>query len=70
MLLIDTHANGDALRDNLAPDISVYAANNVPDVDAKTDFSKMELFVNSNLRKHPIHSVTQRTHKRKTWLRE
>jgi hypothetical protein len=38
-------SNGDAQRDNLAPDISVYAADNVPDADTKTDFSKMELFV-------------------------
>ncbi|KIM72264.1 hypothetical protein PILCRDRAFT_76679 [Piloderma croceum F 1598] len=45
LVLVDTHANGDALRDNLAPDISVYAADNVPDADAKTDFSRMELFV-------------------------
>ena len=33
------------MRDNLAPDISVYAANDVPDADAKTEFSRMELFV-------------------------
>jgi len=45
LVLVDTHANGDALRDNLAPDISVYAADNIPDADAKTDFSRMELFV-------------------------
>jgi hypothetical protein len=45
MVLVDTHANPDAHRDNLAPDISVYAADNVPDADVKTDFSKMELFV-------------------------
>ena len=45
LVLVDTHANGDALRDNLAPDISVYATNNIPDADAKTDFSRMELFV-------------------------
>jgi len=45
LVLVDTHANGNTLRDNLAPDISVYTANNVPDADAKTDFSKMELFV-------------------------
>jgi hypothetical protein len=45
LVLVDTHANGDALRDNLAPDISVYVADNVPDADAKTDFSRMELFV-------------------------
>jgi len=43
-VLVDTHANPDAQRDNLAPDISVYAVDNVPD-DAKTDFSKMDLFV-------------------------
>jgi hypothetical protein len=45
LVLVGTLANGDALRDNLAPDISVYAADNVPDADAKTDFSRMELFV-------------------------
>jgi hypothetical protein len=45
LLLVDTHANPDAQRDNLTPDISVYATDNVPDADAKTDFSKMELFV-------------------------
>jgi len=45
LVLVDTHANPDAQRDNLAPDISVYAADNVPDADAKTDFSRMELFV-------------------------
>ena len=44
-VLVDTHANPDVQRDNLAPDISVYADDNVPDADAKTDFSKMELFV-------------------------
>jgi hypothetical protein len=42
---VDTHANPDAQRDNLAPDVSVYAADNVPDADAKIDFSRMELFV-------------------------
>jgi hypothetical protein len=45
LVLVDTHANPDALRDNLAPDISLYAADNVPDADTKTDFSKMELFI-------------------------
>ena len=45
LVLVDTHANPDALRDNLAPDISLYAADNVPDTDTKTDFSKMELFI-------------------------
>ena len=38
LVLADTHANPDAQRNNLAPDISVYAADNVPDADAKTDF--------------------------------
>jgi hypothetical protein len=45
LVLVHTHANPDAQRDNLVPDISVYAADNVPDADAKTDFSRMELFV-------------------------
>jgi hypothetical protein len=44
LVLIDTHANPDAQRDNLAPDISLYAADNFPDADTKMDFSKMELF--------------------------
>ncbi|KIM77223.1 hypothetical protein PILCRDRAFT_625276 [Piloderma croceum F 1598] len=45
LVFVDTHANPDTQRDGLAPDISIYAPNNVPDVGAKTDFSKMELFV-------------------------
>ena len=45
MVLVDTHANPDAQRDNLAPDVSVYAADNIPEAGTKTDFSKMELFV-------------------------
>ena len=45
LVLVDTHAIPDAQRDNLAPDISIYAADNVPDANTKTDFSKMELFV-------------------------
>ena len=45
LILVDTHANPDALGDNLAPDISLYAADNIPDADTKTDFSKMELFI-------------------------
>jgi hypothetical protein len=45
MVLVDSHANPDAQWDNLAPDISVYAPDNVPDTDAKTNFSKMKLFV-------------------------
>ncbi|KAF8234088.1 hypothetical protein L208DRAFT_1394550, partial [Tricholoma matsutake] len=42
---IDTHANPDTQRDKLAPDISIYPINDQPQGDAKTDFSKMELFV-------------------------
>jgi hypothetical protein len=45
LVLVDTHANPDAQRDNLALDISLYAADNIPDADTKTDFSKMELFI-------------------------
>ena len=45
LVLVDTHANPDTQRDSLAPDILVYAPDNVPDADAKTDFFKMELFV-------------------------
>jgi hypothetical protein len=42
---LDTHSNPDPQRDNLTPDISVYADGDVPDTDAKTDFSKMKLFI-------------------------
>ena len=45
MVLVDTYANPDPQRDNLVPDISVYANDDVPDAGTKTDFSKMELFV-------------------------
>jgi hypothetical protein len=45
LVLVDTHANPDGQRYNLAPDISVYADDNVPDADAKTNLSKMELSV-------------------------
>jgi hypothetical protein len=45
LVLINTHANGDAQRDNLAPDISIHAVDNVSDADVKTNFSRMELFV-------------------------
>jgi hypothetical protein len=45
LVLVDSHANPDTQRDNLVPDISVYAADDVPDTNTKTDFSKMELFV-------------------------
>jgi hypothetical protein len=49
LVLVDTHANPDTQRDNLAPDISVYAGDNVPDADTKTDFSKMELLIELKL---------------------
>ena len=42
---INTHANPDTQRDKLAPDISIYPINDQPQGDAKTDFSKMVLFV-------------------------
>jgi len=42
---IDTHANPDTQRDKLAPDIGIYSINDQPQGDAKTDFSKMDLFV-------------------------
>jgi hypothetical protein len=49
LVLVDTHANPDTQRDNLAPDISVYADDNVPDADAKMDFFKMVLFIELEL---------------------
>jgi hypothetical protein len=42
---IDAHANPDTERDKLAPDIGVYSINDEPQGNTKTDFSKMELFV-------------------------
>jgi hypothetical protein len=48
-VLIDTHTNPDTQRDNLVPDISVYADDNVPDAGTNTDFSKMELFIELKL---------------------
>ena len=48
-MLVDTHANPDPQRDNLAPDISVYAYDDVPDAATKTDFSKMDLFIELKL---------------------
>jgi Fungal protein kinase len=42
---IDAHASPDTLRDKLAPDIGVYLHDNLPRNGTKTDFSKMELFV-------------------------
>jgi Fungal protein kinase len=43
--LIDTHVNPDIRCDRLTPDLSIYPFNNPPEGDAKTDFSKMGLFV-------------------------
>jgi hypothetical protein len=42
---IDTHANPDTECDKLAPDIGVYLIDDQPQRDAKTDFSKMDLFI-------------------------
>ena len=61
-MLIHTHANQDTQRDNLAPDISVYVDGNVPDADAKTDFSKVELFIELKRAETSDDSVTQRIH--------
>ena len=41
----DTHANPDTECDKLTPDVGVYPTNDQPQDDAKTDFSKMHLFV-------------------------
>jgi hypothetical protein len=42
---IDTHANPVTKCDKLAPDIGVYTIDDQPQGDAKTDFSKMDLFI-------------------------
>jgi hypothetical protein len=42
---VDTHPKPDTQRDTLTPDISIYTIDNQPRGDAKTDFSKMDLFV-------------------------
>jgi len=42
---IDTHANPDTKCDNLVPDISIYAIDDQLQGDAKTNSSKMGLFV-------------------------
>ena len=44
-MLIDTHANPDTQRDNLAPDISVYADDNVPDADAKMEYYDRSIII-------------------------
>jgi len=43
--LIDTHANPDTECDKLAPDVGVYPIHDQPQGDTKTDFSKMDLFI-------------------------
>ena len=48
-MLIDTHANPDTQRDNLAPDISVYADDNVPDADAKMEYYDRSIIIVSRL---------------------
>ena len=42
---IDTSVNPDVQRDKLAPDLSIYHKDDQPEGNAKTDFSKMDLFV-------------------------
>jgi hypothetical protein len=42
---IATHSNSDTQGDELTPDISIYAISDQPQEYGKTDFSKMELFV-------------------------
>ena len=42
---IDTSVNPDVQRDKLAPDLSIYHSDDQPERNAKTDFSKMDLFV-------------------------
>jgi len=42
---VDAHAIPDTLRDKLTPDICVYPLSDQPQGDAKTDFSRMDLFI-------------------------
>ena len=42
---IDTHVHPDIKRDRLVPDISIYPNDDQPNGDNKTDFEKMDLFV-------------------------
>ena len=50
-MLVDAHANPNPQRDNLTPDISFYANDDVPDPGSKTDFSTMGLFIELKLAK-------------------
>ena len=59
-MLIDTHANPDTQRDNLAPDISVYADDNVPDADATMEYYDRSIIIVSrpvNFLEDPSHFV-------------
>ncbi|KIM74915.1 hypothetical protein PILCRDRAFT_827745 [Piloderma croceum F 1598] len=42
---VDTHANPDTQHDKLAPDIGIYPIDDQPQGGAKTDFSRMDLFI-------------------------
>jgi len=42
---IDTHSNPDTECDKFAPDVGVYPIDDQPQGDTKTDFSKMDLFI-------------------------
>jgi hypothetical protein len=48
-VFIDTHANPDTQCDHLAPDISVYAHDNLPEDDGKADFFEVEFSVELKL---------------------
>jgi hypothetical protein len=42
---IDTHSNPDTECDKLAPDVGIYPIDDQPQGNTKTDFSKMDLFI-------------------------
>jgi hypothetical protein len=42
---IDTHDFPDVKGDKLVPDVSIYSSKNEPEGDTRTDFSKMDIFV-------------------------
>jgi hypothetical protein len=46
---MNTHPNPDPHHDNVMPDISVYVDGDVPDMDIKTDFSNVDLFIQLRL---------------------
>ena len=45
MKFIDTHSNPDTECDKLAPDVGIYPIDDQPQGNTKTDFSKMDLFI-------------------------